>query len=57
MLGWRKPIDDSGFNHGIKNILGNPTLSLREAKKKNEIIIIIIINLLTKKFFIKMYLK
>ena len=44
MLGWRKPIDDSGFNYGIKNLLGNPTVSLREAKKK-EWNYIILLNL------------
>jgi len=28
------PIDDSGFNYRVKNITGNPILSIREAIKK-----------------------
>jgi hypothetical protein len=32
--GWRQPIDDSGFNFGMKNILVNPISHLREQKKK-----------------------
>ena len=34
--GWRKPIDDSGFNYGQKNILGVPAKGLRDFKKKEK---------------------